>query len=137
MSLHKHLETFLSDSDKKILGFSTIFVEHILCKVVRFNRLCGKVTQTQTQLAQIGQSAAQAEISNPWRSGENKADKEQLPFPTLLDSNVLDKAITEFTVLTMWPILYKGSETISTPHLLNSFVVKLVIAGGGILGVHP
>ncbi|KAJ7704837.1 hypothetical protein B0H17DRAFT_920968, partial [Mycena rosella] len=33
MSVYDHLERNLSKDDKKCLGFGTLFVEHLLCKV--------------------------------------------------------------------------------------------------------
>jgi len=33
--VHHHLEEHLTEEDKQILGFSPLFTEHLLCKVVR------------------------------------------------------------------------------------------------------
>ncbi|KAF8219548.1 hypothetical protein L208DRAFT_1339223, partial [Tricholoma matsutake] len=34
--IHWHLDKYLTDEDKKILGFSPLFTKHLLCKVVRW-----------------------------------------------------------------------------------------------------
>ncbi|KAF7371391.1 hypothetical protein MSAN_00775600 [Mycena sanguinolenta] len=70
------LEHFLSDADKKVLHFGTIFTEHLLCKVGRWkNRL-------QT-MAKIDLSAKAREVfeEESWVKGENLLDHTKWPIP--------------------------------------------------------
>ncbi|KAF6761441.1 hypothetical protein DFP72DRAFT_842366 [Ephemerocybe angulata] len=36
--IYHHLDTYMSDNDKQAIGFSGLFVEHILCKIVHWTR---------------------------------------------------------------------------------------------------
>jgi len=68
MIVYNHLDQFLTEDNKKILGFSPIFVEHLLCKVVRWeSRLVeGKVSSLDKMAASIDLPVEH------WISRENK-----------------------------------------------------------------
>ena len=84
MCIHNHLEKFLSQSDQGILGFSPIFTEHVLCKVVRWaNALKGNY-----DLYTLGQEAENQAISGD--AGEND---HCFPFPLKITSQAVIEAI--------------------------------------------
>ena len=89
MIIYNHLHQFLTEDDKKILGFSPIFVEHLLCKVVRWeSRLVeGKVSSLDKMVASIDLS------EECWTAGENKTNREAFPFPFSSDPKDLKKTI--------------------------------------------
>ncbi|KAF8999747.1 hypothetical protein BDZ89DRAFT_969241, partial [Hymenopellis radicata] len=37
--VYHFLDKYLTDDDKEILGFGAIFIEHLLCKVIRWKNL--------------------------------------------------------------------------------------------------
>lgn len=79
------LDKHLSSEDKKLLGFDTIFVEQLLCKVSRydgnFNDNTGKDTVTLQSLANKALLTCKA-----WIAGKNLKDKtgQLFPFPLSL-----------------------------------------------------
>jgi len=94
MIVYNHLDQFLTEDDKKILGFSPIFVEHLLCKVVQWeSRLVeGKVSS-------LDKMAASIDLPHEhWISGENKTNQAAFPFPFSSDPKELKKTITTIMV---------------------------------------
>jgi hypothetical protein len=62
--VYDHLDATLAPEDRKLLIFGTIFLEHVLCKVVRFKRIiereaAGKSKNTSLSLEYIGMKAAE------------------------------------------------------------------------------
>ena len=94
MIIYNHLHQFLTEDDKKILGFSPIFVEHLLCKVVQWeSRLVeGKVSSLDKMATSIDLP------EEHWISGKNKTDQLAFPFPFSSDPEELKKTIATIMV---------------------------------------
>ncbi|KAG1807182.1 hypothetical protein EV424DRAFT_1329692 [Suillus variegatus] len=86
---HSHLEQHLHPSDKLDLAFSTIFSEHLLCKIARFSGMFKKSKGTSLL------SLAENESCEGWRSGENINDKsgQLFPIPFAQDREVIDQLV--------------------------------------------
>ncbi len=81
----EHLNTFLSDSDKNDLGFSPIFVEHVLCKVVRWSNYYD--TGVKKGGLSFQNMVKSVEDSNPkWITNENLNNHKVFPFPLIVKS---------------------------------------------------
>jgi hypothetical protein len=89
--VHHYLDEHLTDEDKKDLGFSPIFTENLLCKVVRWAKYLsneGKIDFYDKGL--------QAESAYPdWEGGLNMTDNAAFPFPLTISSEQLARAIKE------------------------------------------
>ncbi|KAJ2920782.1 hypothetical protein H1R20_g16313, partial [Candolleomyces eurysporus] len=70
--VYDHLETYMKEEDKKLIGFSTIFVEHLLCKVVRWDK----------HLKKEGSSKKLADFAEDACKNYERGFQEQVPFPT-------------------------------------------------------
>lgn len=90
----QHFTDNLSEEDRTSMGFDlgygVIFVEHILCKVVRWqNRLvfnCGK----EASLVRLGDVAARAEVNgSPWVKGANTENASLFPVPLVMSRDRL------------------------------------------------
>ena len=92
--VHRHLEEHLTDEDKRILGFSPIFTEHLLCKVVRW----AKHLQNEAKI-NLYDLGYKAEVkSSDWIAGVNIADKAAFPFPLTIAEESLIKSIVDAKV---------------------------------------
>ncbi|KAJ7716201.1 hypothetical protein B0H16DRAFT_1614389 [Mycena metata] len=98
MIVFQHLDTYLSGADKAALGFSALFVEHLLCKVGRweyclrlqrldFNRMAAHAVQSQAS-------------GGGWVSGANLSPQNYLlfPLPLTLDHTTLAATIKSHLV---------------------------------------
>jgi hypothetical protein len=93
----KHFDDNLSEHDRSSMGFGigcgVIFVEHILCKVVRWDsRLvfnCGK----GASLVKLGDAAAEAEVT--WTKGANHNDASLFPIPLKMSQDRLKELLID------------------------------------------
>lgn len=92
--VHHHLEEYLTEEDKRILGFSVLFTEHLLCKVVRWSKHLDE--EGDIDFYQMGVQAESINID--WVAGLNQTDNTAFPFPLTIDSEALERAIRETTV---------------------------------------
>lgn len=83
MVVHNHLETHLSDDDKKRLGFGSLFVEHVLCKVGRWEYRLQLQKHNFLDMAR----KARDEQGSAWIKGANKLEDNYLAFPIPLTAN--------------------------------------------------
>jgi hypothetical protein len=88
--VHQHLDRHLTLADKEVLGFSPIFTEHLLCKVVRWSRHWKE--DTHKSLEVMGTSIEE-EGGSPWEAGLNISDHTAFPFPLRATPQELNKAI--------------------------------------------
>ena len=86
--IYDHLDMHLTDLDKKELRFGVIFVEHLLCKVGRWESRFRK--NSTMSLASIGQDAQQSLLT--WVPGANVMDNTGQAFPIPLTSS-LDEVV--------------------------------------------
>ncbi|KAG1891669.1 uncharacterized protein F5891DRAFT_964263 [Suillus fuscotomentosus] len=88
-SFHAHLEQHLHPSDKLDLTFSTIFSEHLLCKIFRYAGMFQKTDKTSLI------SLAENVSCSDWRSGDNINDESGQLFPIPFGQNreVLDQLV--------------------------------------------
>ncbi|KAF9528572.1 hypothetical protein CPB83DRAFT_894357 [Crepidotus variabilis] len=89
--VYTHMDTFLSVSDRKILNFNAIFVEHVLCKVKRY------VSRLDTSGSGTGEfrkceKKAEAETKS-WVVDANLTDSKAFPFPLFMESEEVDKVV--------------------------------------------
>jgi hypothetical protein len=92
--VHRHLEEHLTEEDKQILGFSPLFTEHLLCKVVRWAKHL-----TREGDIDFYEKGLHAEATyTDWKAGLNQTDNVAFPFPLTIDSDKLGRAITEAAV---------------------------------------
>lgn len=85
-----HLTATLATEDKYILRFGTIFVEHVLCKIGRFDYLITQACK-RTTLCKLGMQAGGA----TWTAGANLLDKtgEVLPIPVKGDQERMKASV--------------------------------------------
>jgi hypothetical protein len=93
--VYGHLERYLTDDDKQLLGFSTIFVEHVLCKVVRWNHRLSCEMEPSSSLDKI---AKQLSCVYDWESGQNQTDASAFPFPFEASLEDIDQIIKQICV---------------------------------------
>jgi hypothetical protein len=77
------LDYYLSDRDKKVLGFGAIFTEQLLCKVGRWKyraQSMGKV-----DLAKLAEEIFEG---MPWKPGQNEKDHTKWPIPSCASSDI-------------------------------------------------
>ncbi|KAJ7623921.1 hypothetical protein DFH06DRAFT_1142756 [Mycena polygramma] len=92
--VYDHCERFLTAEDKEALGFGAIFVEHLLCKVQRWqDRYNSAMSESFLTLAEREASAAP-----PWISGANMDDCKAFPFPLGVDEQRLKEIIRDVMV---------------------------------------
>jgi hypothetical protein len=120
--VYQHFDDNLSEQDRSLMGFNNgfgvIFVEHILCKVVRWNRRlvsnCGK----KASLVQLGDEAVQKEIQ--WVKGANSDDASLFPIPLTMSTSRL----TELLVNSKLSFLYFLLILISSLCILSFIVIN-------------
>jgi hypothetical protein len=76
--VHQHLEWHLTLADKEVLGFSPIFTEHLLCKVVRWSRHWKEDTHKSLEVMGTG---IEEEEGSQWEAGLNISDHTAFTFP--------------------------------------------------------
>lgn len=102
-ALYQHFDTNLCAADRTATGFDkglgVIFVEHFLCKVVRWARRF--TPKGRMQLHIIGRNA-QTEFKGEWKKGANISDQsgKAFPIPMKLDSKYREKM--EARLQTAW-----------------------------------
>jgi hypothetical protein len=89
--VHQHLDRHLTQADKELLGFSPIFTEHLLCKVVQWTRHLKD--DTHKSLEAMGTSIEQE--SWIWKAGLNISDHTAFPFPLRATPEELNEVIAE------------------------------------------
>lgn len=83
--VHDHLNLHLSERDKEILDFGPIFVEHLLCKISRWdNRL-----KIENYAGAFGKTAKEVEES--YQEG-------QAPFPPFISKDFISEIIQDIRV---------------------------------------
>ncbi|HMK57645.1 MAG TPA: hypothetical protein VK462_01180, partial [Nitrososphaeraceae archaeon] len=104
--VHHHLEEYLTEEDKRILGFSVLFTEHLLCKVVRWSKHLDE--EGHIDFYQMGVQAESINID--WVAGLNQTDNTAFPFPLTIESEALERAIRE-TMVSVTIIYLNKSDT--------------------------
>ncbi|KAJ6609394.1 hypothetical protein B0H10DRAFT_1813839 [Mycena sp. CBHHK59/15] len=90
---YDHCERFLSPADKALLGFGAIFVEHLLCKVQRWQERYSEGMPTTLEVF------ANVQVSPiPWMQGANSSDRTCFPFPLGIETQQLEKVIQDIMV---------------------------------------
>ena len=89
--VHHYLEKTLSDDDKHILGFSPLFTEHLLCKVIRWAKHLS--TEGGIDFYRMGQDAESSQTT--WVVGSNATDEHAFPFLLTIDKESIRAAIKE------------------------------------------
>ncbi|KAJ7701592.1 hypothetical protein B0H17DRAFT_1128365 [Mycena rosella] len=82
MVVYNHLETYLSADDKQRLGFGTLFVEHLLCKVGRWEY---RLRLQKHDFLEMAHNAVLAQALRPWLIGANSTDHLAFPIPLTMD----------------------------------------------------
>ncbi|KAJ6532929.1 hypothetical protein DFH09DRAFT_863561, partial [Mycena vulgaris] len=90
MVVYNHLQTNLSDDDKQRLGFGSLFVEHILCKVGRWDY---RLRLQQHPFILMSQQAAAVQ-GQSWMKGANSTDHQAFPIPLKGDRLCIKDTIT-------------------------------------------
>jgi hypothetical protein len=93
-AVYKHLEANLSDDDKERLGFGTLFVEHLLCKVGRWEY------RLRLQKLDFMLMAREAAIGVSWIKGANATDNLAFPIPLSIDRKDIQGVIDSCMVST-------------------------------------
>jgi hypothetical protein len=83
MIVYNHLEYFLADDDRTILHFGAMLVEHVLCKVVRWEDRIG-----EDRMKNICEGAWEA--NRVWAADANIKNPSRYPFPPYAVSERLD-----------------------------------------------
>lgn len=91
--IHQHLDQYLTADDKGVLGFSPIFTEHLLCKIVRWAKHLTKEGNID-----FYQEGHHAESTCNWEAGLNKTDNMAFPFPLIITGEQLANGIKAATV---------------------------------------
>ncbi|KAJ3513252.1 hypothetical protein NLJ89_g3049 [Agrocybe chaxingu] len=93
-SVYWHLNHHLTDADKEVLGFNPLFIEHVLCKLPRWNGRLSKAGALQN-LEALGKAAE--ESANNWLPGQNESDCQAFPFPLIIDQDFLTSVLKDIT----------------------------------------
>ena len=94
--VYGHLEKHLTDDDKKLLGFSPIFVEHVLCKVVRWDKHLSDEMHPPSTLDAFAKEIPFHERN--WVPGRNQVDGSAFPFPLEASMDDLDQIVKHISV---------------------------------------
>ncbi|KAJ6563441.1 hypothetical protein DFH09DRAFT_1279006 [Mycena vulgaris] len=89
MVVYKHLDTNLSADDKQCLGFGTLFVEHLLCKVGRWEY---RLRLQKHDFLLMARHAMVAQGVN-WMKGANLTDHMAFPIPLTPDRKDIQNTI--------------------------------------------
>ncbi|KAH7903426.1 hypothetical protein BJ138DRAFT_1120402 [Hygrophoropsis aurantiaca] len=92
MVVYQHLDTNLHGDDKIALKFSSIFVEHLLCKAARFSNLFRK--GDGITFSDIGQ-VEMRKHAGTWVKGESVCDEsgKLFPIPLTIDYNIVQSVV--------------------------------------------
>lgn len=92
MIVFHHLDVYLTDADKQALGFGALFVEHLLCKVGRWEY---RLRLQKIDFSPMAARAVQAQTTTGWVAGLNASAPNYLafPIPLTLDRTTLDATI--------------------------------------------
>ncbi|KAJ6530964.1 hypothetical protein DFH09DRAFT_1409640 [Mycena vulgaris] len=96
MVVYKHLDTNLSADDKQCLGFGTLFVEHLLCKVGRWKY---RLRLQKHDFLLMARHAMVAQDVN-WMKGANLTDHMAFPIPLTPDHKDIQNTIDSCMTLT-------------------------------------
>ncbi|RXW12133.1 hypothetical protein EST38_g13721, partial [Candolleomyces aberdarensis] len=85
--VYSHLDQAMSNEDKDLIGFSTIFVEHLLCKVVRWDR----------RLKQDGSNLTLESLAEDImkKHGAGIVEPDPFPCPLTLASHLVQQCFSE------------------------------------------
>jgi hypothetical protein len=86
--VHNHLSTYLSARDKEDVGFSPIFTEHVLCKIVRWEKHIKR--EARVEFGQLGKQVEDAADQE-----SDVADQHRFAFPLTIHRESIEKAIEE------------------------------------------
>jgi hypothetical protein len=92
--LEEYLTEYLTEEDKRILGFSPLFTEHLLCKVIRW----AKHLMREGDIDFYDKDLHAESMYTDWEAGLNQTDNVTFPFPLKIDSEELGRAIAEAAV---------------------------------------
>jgi len=95
MCVYEHLNKYMMRENKELLGFNPIFVEHILCKVERWNTRLKNEVSPRTRLDTLAEPILQS--GYVWSSSET-GNEDAFPFPLEATLQELDQIINEATV---------------------------------------
>lgn len=98
--IHHHLDKHLTEIDKKNIGFSPIFTEHVLCKVVRWAKHLDR--EANIDFYKMGQDAELKYVT--WELGLNKLDPVAFPFPLTISMETLAEAVKKSVVCPIYQI---------------------------------
>ncbi|KAJ2920834.1 hypothetical protein H1R20_g16261, partial [Candolleomyces eurysporus] len=84
--VYSHLDQTMSNEDKEMIGFSSIFVEHLLCKVVRWDRRLNQDGSSQTL-----RSLAEEVLK---KSGAGIVEPDPFPCPLSLASPLVQECFS-------------------------------------------
>ncbi|KAJ7165358.1 hypothetical protein C8R46DRAFT_305997 [Mycena filopes] len=84
---YSHLESFLSEDDKELVGFGAIFAEHLLCKDQWWNERY-YAAMNKTSLLAFARGAIAS-----WTPGANLTDHAHFPFPLGVGTQELQTVI--------------------------------------------
>lgn len=92
--VYDHFDLHLSQEDKEELQFGAMFIEHLLCKIVRWNGVFERA-KIGVDFAALGRSAEIDEV--PWISGANRYDStgQLMPVPLKMSEQQLKKSILD------------------------------------------
>ncbi|PPQ85445.1 hypothetical protein CVT24_002860 [Panaeolus cyanescens] len=83
--LWKYLDIHLTDQDKADLGFGAMFLEHVLCKVERYDkRWPGEFLERSKNVEKE---------NRPWIPGENTTNGDAFPFPLTIDRQAFQEIL--------------------------------------------
>jgi hypothetical protein len=89
MVVYNHLDTHLSVDDKRQLGFGALFVEHVLCKVGRWEY---RLRVQKHDFLEMAVKAAHAQ-GGTWVKGANSHDHLAFPIPLCADRSQIESVI--------------------------------------------
>ena len=91
--VYNHLDRYLMAEDKTLLGFNPIFTEHVLCKIVRWDKRLEEEGDPACRLDVLVESIRMS--AYVWKGSQNSEgqDKNALPFPLEATSQELDLSI--------------------------------------------
>ena len=88
--IYRFFEENLTEQDKLLLFFGPIFMEHVLCKIVRWkNRLTEE--EAEGRLEEL--AAREIEKNRIWNAGENIISNTAFPVPLIIPSAWLEQTI--------------------------------------------
>ncbi|KAF7978083.1 hypothetical protein HWV62_1741 [Athelia sp. TMB] len=90
--LYHHMDTYMTDKDKRDIGFGTILIEHVLCKDVRWDRRL-----TLGKAASLSTAAAAIPIDTAFTRGANIADVSRFPFPLVMNEQDIKAILRQVT----------------------------------------